>query len=277
MDNHINLQPMWPMREALDHDDNWTGLTNAQARRRRQNRLNQRAHRRRKEKEALTRATQPHRADGMQLYFPLSVDHLLTLIQFNAYRAFLTNMKILALPTIFSCGDPTSLIAASCASSLELDLPTATTATTPGNLPPYLIPTPLQLSLTHEPWIDLFPLPALRDNLLRFRGQIDSCELCDDILGTMFEDQVQSPNDNRNGLIIWGEPWDVASWELMEGFVAKWGFLLVGCEVLIDGTNRWRATRGEEPLWLKEDGNTVRWETGAMSRSMHGAVYMESY
>jgi hypothetical protein len=37
----------------------------------------------------------------------------------------------------------------------------------------------------------------------------------------------------------------VGSWELMEGFVEKWGFLLGGCEVLIEGTNRWRAVRGE--------------------------------
>jgi hypothetical protein len=118
-------------------------------------------------------------------------------------------------------------------------------------LPPQLLPTPLQLSNPHEPWIDIFPLPALRDNLLRLRGSIDSCDLCDDILGALFTDQdleTVSKYKERNGLIIWGEPWDVRSWELMDGFVEKWGFLLEGCEALIEGTNRWRAVRGEGAL-----------------------------
>ncbi|KAL2824713.1 hypothetical protein BJY01DRAFT_241654 [Aspergillus pseudoustus] len=255
MSSRINLQPMRATRDAVEHDDNWTGLTDAKARRRRQNRLNQRASRRRKE-QALARPA----GVQQQLYFPLSVDHLLTLIQFNAYRAFLTNMEILSLPSMFSCEVPTSLVAASCAASLgslepaffspsPIITPTPTPPERNLSLPPSLYPTPLQLSLAHEPWVDLFPLPAFRDNLLRFRGRIDSCDLCDDILGTMFDDEIQpSPESDRNGVIVWGEPWDVGSWELMEGFVAKWGFLLAGCEALIEVSNRWRARRGEGPL-----------------------------
>ncbi|KAL3467693.1 hypothetical protein BJX64DRAFT_283160 [Aspergillus heterothallicus] len=250
MDRSINLQPMRTLRDAVEHDDNWTGLTDARARRRRQNRLNQRAHRRRKE-QALA-SQHRSRPATIQLYFPLTVDHLLTLVQFNVYRAFLTNMKLLSLPTMFSCGDPTSPVAASC-TALSEPFPIVNTTPTPGpglNLPPQLLPTPLQLSHPHEPWVDLFPLPALRDNLLHLQYSIDTCDLCDDILGALFEEE-SSPSSDRNGIIIWGEPWDVSSWELMEGFVQKWGFLLVGCEVLIEASNRWRAIRGEEPLVLR--------------------------
>ncbi|KAL3496188.1 hypothetical protein BJX62DRAFT_232692 [Aspergillus germanicus] len=251
MDERLNLQPMLPLREAIDHDDNWTGLVDARERRKRQNRLNQRAHRRRKEQaQALRTTTQPN----IQLYFPLSVDHLLTLVQFNTYRGLLTNAKILSLPTIYSCGDPTSPQATSCASQFKPTAPSTSTQAMPeGSLaiPAQLFPTPLQQSTLHEPWIDIFPLPALRDNLLHLRGSIDSCDLCDDILGALFTDQdleTVTKYKERNGLIIWGDPWDVQSWELMEGFVEKWGFLLEGCEVLIEGTNRWRAVRGEGAL-----------------------------
>ncbi|KAJ0419889.1 hypothetical protein BJY00DRAFT_313592 [Aspergillus carlsbadensis] len=260
MDKPLNLTPMLPLREATDHDDNWTGLVDARARRKRQNRLNQRAHRRRKEQAHLF--NRPAQSDsgrpaqaGVQLYFPLSVDHLLTLVQFNTYRGLLTNARILSLPTIYSCGDPTLPVATSCASQFEPIIPSVDTHTIPGKslaLPPQLLPTPLQLSTPHEPWIDIFPLPTLRDNLLRLRRTFDSCDLSDDILGALFIDQDldTSKDKERNGLIVWGDPWDVDSWELMEGFVEKWGYLLVGCEVLIEVSNRWRAIRGEAALVL---------------------------
>lgn len=76
---------------------------------------------------------------------------------------------------------------------------------------------------------------------------IDECDLCDDILGTMYDEEV-SRHDERDGMIVWGEPWDVYSWELMEGFVKKWACMLVDCDDLIQSTNRWRVKRGEEPL-----------------------------
>lgn len=143
-------------------------------------------------------------------------------------------MTILALPNIFGCDDARPRVAAS-------------VLTLPGATPPSLVPTPLQRTVVHEPWVDLFPLPAFRDNLIKARGTFNSCELCDDVLGTVFEDEL-SKHDERNSTVVWGDPWDINSWEVMEGFVKKWGWLLVGCEELLVVTNRWRATRGEEAL-----------------------------
>jgi hypothetical protein len=154
------------------------------------------------------------------------------LVQFNVYRALFTNMTILALPNIFSCEEPEPQVIVS-----PIPLPNATPAS--------LVPTPLQLAVIHEPWIDLFPLPALRDNILKAWGTFDTCELCDDVLGTMFDGEL-SKHDERNGVVVWGDPWDINSWELMEGFLKKWGWMLVRCEALLVATNRWRAMRGEE-------------------------------
>lgn len=52
----------------------------------------------------------------------------------------------------------------------------------------------------------------------------------------------------RNCLIVWDDPWDISSWEVTPGYLKKWGWLLEGCEELILSTNRWRASRYEEPL-----------------------------
>lgn len=51
---------------------------------------------------------------------------------------------------------------------------------------------------------------------------------------------------------IWGStPWESHGWEIGEGFVRKWGFLLD--EEILSGTNFWRAQRGEEALVLTGD------------------------
>lgn len=164
---------------------------------------------------------------------PLSVDHLLTLVQFNAFRGLVTNMQILCLPDMFSCDEPPNM------KVVPLPLPKA--------MPLALMPTSMQRSVAHYSWIDVFPLPALRDNLIQLQESIDTVDLCDDVLGAMWDDQVE-PHDERNGLVVWGEPWDVNSWELMEGFVQKWGWMLTGCPELIESTNKWRVLRGEQPF-----------------------------
>lgn len=55
----------------------------------------------------------------------------------------------------------------------------------------------------------------------------------------------------RNGLIIWGEPHDMQSWEATPGFLTKWSWAVEGCEDLIAISNRWRNKRGEEAIQVK--------------------------
>lgn len=115
--------------------------------------------------------------------------------------------------------------------------------------PPTLQPTSLQRTILHHPWIDLFPFPRLRDNVLTGMeaGAVDDDELCTDILEVKDEDLSGRPS-----LIVWGEPWDWAAWEANEAFLWKWGFLARGCSELLEATNRWRTKRGEKTFVLEE-------------------------
>ncbi|KAK1724165.1 uncharacterized protein BDZ83DRAFT_623777 [Colletotrichum acutatum] len=108
---------------------------------------------------------------------------------------------------------------------------------------PALQPTLLQRTVLHHPWIDLFPFPRLRDNVLVgvVKGDLDDDELCADILEVKDEDLGDKPS-----LIVWGEPWDSKAWEANENFFTKWGFLVKGCPELLEATNCWRVKRGEE-------------------------------
>lgn len=184
---------------------------------------------------------------------PLSADHhLLTLIHYNVYRGLYYNKLMIRKSTNFSCAY----------------IP-RTTHLHPGHaLPPTLTPTALQQTVPHQTWIDVFPSPVCRDNLILeiHNGRIfDFIELFKDLHGVFdagteyFVDprqysasrdevsEVQPPD--RKGMIVWGDAWNPANWEVTGGFLEKWGWLLKGCKDLMTGTNKWRALRDEPPLY----------------------------
>jgi hypothetical protein len=112
--------------------------------------------------------------------------------------------------------------------------------------PPALQPTILQRTVAHHPWIDLLPFPQLRDNVLMYMetGLVDDDDLCEDLL------LVDDPRDinSKPSIIVWGMPWDSKGWEVNPAFLRKWGFLLLGCKEIMEGTNYWREKRGEKRL-----------------------------
>ncbi len=174
--------------------------------------------------------------DGTNLpaiFFPLSPDHrLLVLIQLNAFRAMLTNMSIMRLIERLPMECGMVLFAK--------DFPPP-----PDVLPPSLQDTWLQQTTPHDMWVDIFPCPKLRDNILSYGSMVSEDDFCVDVMGGLFE----GFNDiELNGLLVWGEPWSETGWEVTPGFVKKWGFLLKGCDDLIDATNKYRAARGEDRL-----------------------------
>lgn len=185
--------------------------------------------------------------------FPLSSDHLIHLIQFNVFRAMLTNMFTLGITHLFECEKEVS----EQMRISQLPLPAA--------VPPSLEPTALQRQVPHAPYVDLFPLAGLRDTLIQAEGTYDDCELCLDLLGSISSPQVEGysngnegADDDRKGVVVWGEPWHVDSWEVEEGFIKKWGWMLKdNCEDLIRSTNQWRQVRGDEPLRWTDWGINV--------------------
>lgn len=107
-----------------------------------------------------------------------------------------------------------------------------------------MAPTDLQRTTPHALWIDLLPDGKMRNNAIAAGPDaIDLDELEMDTTGC----EAPGPIDSY-GLVVWTDPWRPEGWEVTEGFVKKWGFLLKGCCEMLESTNRWRAVRGEEPL-----------------------------
>ena len=118
----------------------------------------------------------------------------------------------------------------------------------PTKLPPELIPTRFQRERAHPAWIDAVPSPRWRDSLILAteNGSYDEEELCMNVMGAMYGNSGN--NGEFEGVMVRGEPWSVTGWEMTEGFVRKWGFLMEECPELVEATNRWRLGRGERPL-----------------------------
>ena len=115
--------------------------------------------------------------------------------------------------------------------------------------PAALHPTVLQRSIKHHPWIDLFPFPAFRDNILvaMQKGHLNDDDLCLDVL------ELWAPGiETRPTLVVWGGPDDDPSdwrfWEASPAFVRKWGWLLRGSPEMLRATNFWRERRGQSKI-----------------------------
>ncbi|KAJ0414918.1 hypothetical protein BJY00DRAFT_294277 [Aspergillus carlsbadensis] len=50
------------------------------------------------------------------------------------------------------------------------------------NVPPALSPTVVQIRVPHHPWLDCFPFPQVRDNIIRVAQLFNDCDLCTDIM-----------------------------------------------------------------------------------------------
>ncbi|KAL6918173.1 hypothetical protein ACHAPO_000020 [Fusarium lateritium] len=269
----IELTPMPQLAEAISNQDDWTGTKDAAARRRAQTRLNMRAYRKRKAQEKKNQSSivkqeatidlwdikqefmssvsasnakqlynskyplMPYKSQNNQsnIIFPLSPDHLITLLQYNALRALAVNR---------------SLISGILYTPLECDQEIIHVIPYPSNpefVPAALLPTILQQTVPHGDWIDMFPSPEGRDNLIRAMGTFDEDDLWADCIGGLYEGYPDDEMEKR-GMIAWSPPWDISGWEMSQGFVEKWGWLFKGVSGPMEATNRWRLERGEDPL-----------------------------
>jgi hypothetical protein len=81
-------------------------------------------------------------------------------------------------------------------------------------VPEALRPTDLQLSTIHPEWIDRFPFPKMRDNMITLLGIIDEEEFLGDLF--CFTSFTLEPG---------AAPWDPTAWKIGEEFSARWGYL----------------------------------------------------
>ncbi|KAH8659940.1 hypothetical protein BX600DRAFT_52396 [Xylariales sp. PMI_506] len=209
----------------------------------------------------------------------LSQEHLLNIIHFNVVRGLFSNkFAIMRLVTHLVHKDGSGLLHDP---QFEEPYPcrAITIPNTSGTLPASLQPTRLQSTVLHSTWIDLLPFPRMRDNLIRHESQYNEFDFADDMIGDAVDfrafinsrggssqprtavrnmaqgndcvggdDHDDEPNSDRNGIIVWGEPYNLENWEITTGFLHKWRWALEGCQDLVECSNRWRMKRGEEPL-----------------------------
>jgi len=278
-----------------DRDDDWRGLANSAERRRRQNRLNQRAYRKRKHLQrcspllvdevsdaAYEGEPMSHDSDGTvvairrevglsdastsndplawMIAFGSDIRHaaidfkkrvlfdfslklqaptdLPSLVRLNFFSALASNATVLSISMLdLECDEGIS--------PFNLPGPRPPDATD-GALftPDSLSPTALQRAISHHPWVDLFPFPGMRDNILRRldAALLNEDELCSDLLTPDETDGALGP------LVVWGEPCNAASWEISPEFLRKWGCLVQGCPDVLEATNFWRRKRGQAKL-----------------------------
>lgn len=197
---------------------------------------------------------------------PLSVDHLLIhLISHNVCRGLISNKSLLRLVASFINVDHNTPVRSDEFTLCHI----AVVRPTHQAIPSSLVPTQLQMNSPHPTWMDVIPFPRIRDNLIKRQNLFHHMNFLEDLIGdvdffTRSEDELTLPaaswdcqgedgdqtDHDTKGLVLWGEPYLKESWEVSSRFLGKWAWTTEGCEEIIDISNGWRVTRGEDPLGI---------------------------
>ena len=165
-------------------------------------------------------------------------DHLLNLMYYNVFRGLSKNIRALNLEM-------------SLMGTWEYDSPFVTGKIDTSTLAPDFQPTYLQRTVSHHPCFDIFPDSVVRDNAIAYwyvgKRPLEG-RLCMALAGRHTWNEVDLAL--RHGCVLWGEPDVAESWEVTEGFATDWPFLIKGAVRLEAATNRYRALRGELPIFF---------------------------
>ncbi|KAH7145406.1 hypothetical protein B0J13DRAFT_665731 [Dactylonectria estremocensis] len=254
--------------ETLALGEDWDGVTSTTERRKLQNCHNQRAYRRRKQQDRPSQAlvevpvAAPKKAlrvpsnseagnevDGrVQSILHMSKqaqteyltsqrcpEKLLSIMQINIFHALHRNSEALGQPTLWLLCDSVCPFGNTSPQNTLNPLNHISSTGIEARYPRSLGPTPLQLATPHHPWVDLFPWPELRDK----------------VIGLCYMTEVMDDEDLCLDMAEFDAPCNRDSVSLIEAtvpFLKESDWLLEGCTQLLEGTNYWRAERGERRL-----------------------------
>jgi hypothetical protein len=112
-------------------------------------------------------------------------------------------------------------------------------------LPKPFKPTTAQLETPHYYGVDMIPFPALRDRLVSLGTEVSRGFVQE--LGECGDGDDDDDDDGFSQAIIWGEDYlNEVAWELSQGVLERWGWLL-GQE-FVQRANFWRRQRGAPVL-----------------------------
>ncbi|OQE25059.1 hypothetical protein PENSTE_c006G00110 [Penicillium steckii] len=225
-------------------EDDWSGIIDPRTRRRLQNRLNQRACRKRKQTQTSQVSTSELvslSSDQIQKGYPrrwLSLDdtqslvekikdfsfetyargsstdgHLIILSKLYVYRAFLRNLAILGVEPHRDWTSQDTISRFNTCTPEHIN---------EKELPVSLRPTEIQLKIPYHPWLDFFPFPKMRDNLISAGDKLDDAQFCVEVMG------FWDISTNSCSILVWGEPSDPNSWEITEAFLKRWPWVYSG-------------------------------------------------
>lgn len=164
----------------------------------------------------------------------LRPDDLPSVARLNAFDALARNAQILAIPAELLESDDDS-------SPFLYHGPELSGSRSPCQFPRHLSPTALQKTIKHHPWLDLLPIPKLRDNILRGieLGILNEDQLCQELVCDLLDTEATE----HPALTIWGDSWDIAGWEFSPAFFRKWNPLIQDIPEVWQATNYWRSKR----------------------------------
>lgn len=116
----------------------------------------------------------------------------------------------------------------------------------------------LQLTIPHDPRIDLIPTPHMRDRMILFRDQfdLDDCFRCL-LSGSLFHG---------------GDPAVASNWQLPAEFFEKYWFLTIDYD-LRRTTNRWRRLQGLEDIDFNNEEKKEKEQTQPALEKMPNLDY----